>query len=143
MNVLITGGDGFLGRSLAARVLSDARFSRLQQLTLVGLEFETPSDDDRVRLITGSITEPAVIAEALSPPPDLVFHLAAVTSGDAEARFDVGLRVNVNGTIALLEAVREQRRGATLLFPSTIAVFGPPYPSLVDDNTWPVPVMSY
>ena len=142
MNVLITGGDGFLGRWLAARLLHDRRFGGLERLTLVGLEFETP-EGDRIRRITGSITDPAVIAEALSPAPDLVFHLAAVTSGQAEARFDEGLRVNVNGTIALLEAVREQGRNPVLLFPSTIAVFGPPYPAVVDDNTWPVPVMSY
>jgi len=143
MNVLITGGDGFLGRALAARLRDGRRFGSLRRLTLLGLEFDTPSEDVRARQITGSITDSAVIADALSPPPDLVFHLAAVTSGEAEARFDAGLRVNVNGTISLLEALREQRQNAVVLFPSTIAVFGPPYPARVDDDTWPVPALSY
>lgn len=143
MNVLITGGDGFLGRALAARLRTDRRFSSVKGLTLVGLEFDASFGAAGARQITGSITDSAVMAEALSPPPDLVFHLAAVTSGAAEARFEAGLQVNVNGTITLLEALREQRRNAVVVFPSTIAVFGPPYPPIVDDNTWPVPAMSY
>jgi nucleoside-diphosphate-sugar epimerase len=144
MNVLITGGDGFIGRALAVSLCNDLRFrDTLRKLTIVGLEFDGLPPDPRAQHLVGSIADGAALDRALASPPDLVFHLAAVTSGQAEKEFGLGLRVNVGGTIALFEALRQQQRNPTVVFPSTIAVFGPPYPDVVDDGTWPVPALSY
>jgi nucleoside-diphosphate-sugar epimerase len=144
LDVLITGGDGFIGRRLAGRLRDDPHFgSAVRRITLVGLEFEGQASHREDQHITGSITNHEILDAALAQPPDLVFHLAAVTSAAAEKNFATGLQVNVGGTIGLFERLRQQPRAPIVVFPSTIVVFGPPYPPVVDDETWPVPVMSY
>jgi nucleoside-diphosphate-sugar epimerase len=144
LDVLITGGDGFIGRRLAGRLREDPRFgSAVRRIALVGLEFESGASNPNDRHITGSITSHEILDAALTHPPDLVFHLAAVTSAAAERNFALGLEVNLDGTIGLFERLRQQPRPPVVVFPSTIVVFGPPYPPVVDDETWPVPVMSY
>src|SRR5262249_3423960 len=75
--------------------------------------------------------------------PDVIFHLAAVVSGEAEADFDKGYRVNVDGMRSLLEAVRSEGYAPRLVFTSSIAVFGPPLPDLIGDDHPPTPATSY
>ena len=141
--VLITGADGFIGRNLAARLLADEHAVRsLGRLVLAGLDFDRQYGDPRVEVVAGDLGDNQTIASAVRHAPDLVFHLAAVTSAHAERDFERGLQVNTIATLKLLEALRQQDRGATVVFPSTIAVFGPPYPAVVDDDTWPVPALS-
>jgi len=122
MNVLITGAGGFLGRLLAEALL--ARDGG----RLVLLDREKPAgfdDDPRVEALAGDIASPGVLAAAVTSDIDTVFHLAAVVSGEAEANFDLGMRVNVEGSRLLLEACRHAGRRPRVVFTSSVAVFGP------------------
>ncbi len=97
---------------------------------------------DRVRALVGDVGDVAFIRDAVRGA-DSVFHLAAVVSGAAEADFDLGLRVNLDGTRALLEALRGEGRRPKVVFSSSVAVFGGALPEVVDDATTPMPQSSY
>jgi nucleoside-diphosphate-sugar epimerase len=117
-HVLITGADGFLGRHLAARLIAGtAPDAPLGRLTLAGLDFDRAYTDPRVEVVTGDLGDNQVIARAVQHAPDLVFHLAAVTSAHAERDFERGLQVNTIATLKILEALRQQDRGATVVLP--------------------------
>lgn len=147
MKIVITGGGGFLGQRLARELL---RRGTLRDGTpvreLVLLDLARPQNaftDPRVRYAVGDASDPRLIAEAFGDDADGVFHLAAVVSGAAEADFDLGLRVNVDGTRALLEACRARGRRPRFVFTSSVAVFGQPLPAVVTDATTPQPQNSY
>lgn len=151
MKVVITGGAGFLGqrlvRALVARgKLTDAngRERDLQQIVAVdqshtGRLFV----DERVGYVVGDIAATGFLEHVMEGDTDSVFHLAAVVSGAAEADFDLGMRVNVDGTRALLNACRAQRNPPKLVFASSVAVFGGELPAVVGDDTLPTPQSSY
>jgi nucleoside-diphosphate-sugar epimerase len=128
MNVLVTGARGYLG-------------SALVHALRVGHHVVATDRDD------GDIADPAHVAKLFVTPFDRVFHLAAIVSGAAEADYDAGRRVNLDATQALLEACRAQahRGGPVVRFvhASSIAVFGAPLPARIDDDTAPVPALSY
>lgn len=130
-NVLITGAAGFLGRRLAERLLAEGVRSENGQAEPVGrliLSDRIPVadlDDDRVEMITGDIAEPAHIAELPWATADIIYHLAAVVSGEAERDFDLGMRVNIDASRALLEACRATGKSPRVIFTSSVAVFGP------------------
>jgi nucleoside-diphosphate-sugar epimerase len=133
MRIVITGGAGFLGvrlaRALLARAaLTDARGAARALRELVLLDVVAPPDlgDPRVRAHVGDLADPAVIAGAVTPGTDSVFHLAAVVSGQAEADFDIGMRVNLDATRALLERCRMLDAPPKFVFTSSLAVFGLP-----------------
>jgi nucleoside-diphosphate-sugar epimerase len=113
MRIVITGGAGFLGVRLARKILergtlTDARGVLRTVRELVLLDVVTPPDlsDSRVRVLSGDLTDAATIERALTPDTDSIFHLAAVVSGQAEADFDIGMRVNLDATRLLLERCR-------------------------------------
>jgi D-erythronate 2-dehydrogenase len=139
MKVLITGGGGFLGsrlaRALAAR---DAK----ADITLLDTAFP-PGLEQRFRCVAGDISAPGVLAKALGPGTDAVFHLASVVSGGAEADFDLGYRVNLDGTRHLLEACRALAAPPKVVFASSVAAFGGSLPEVLDDSTTPTPQTSY
>jgi nucleoside-diphosphate-sugar epimerase len=150
MKVLITGGAGFLGARLARRLLAkgtlrgaDGSTQEISQLTLLDVVPATGHDDPRVRVIAGSIEDPTVIATALPPDVDSIFHLAAIVSGHAEADFDLGMQVNFEATHLLLERARRNENRPRLVFTSSVAVFGAPLPPVVQDDTAAVPQGSY
>jgi nucleoside-diphosphate-sugar epimerase len=150
MRIVITGGAGFLGvrlaRALLARAtLTDARGAARELRELVLLDVAAPPDlgDPRVRALAGDLADPAVIARAVTPDTDSVFHLAAVVSGQAEADFDIGMRVNLDATRALLERCRKLDAPPKFVFTSSLAVFGGPLPDPVPDDAPITPQASY
>ena len=99
--------------------------------------------DPRVRSIAGDLADPAVIERALTPDTASVFHLAAVVSGQAEADFDLGMRVNLDATRLLLERCRKLAAPPKFVFTSSLAVFGGPLPDPVPDDAPLTPQTSY
>ena len=151
--VIVTGGAGFIGTLLARRLLAkpvtigDARPAPVDELVLVDLAAPPPdvAGDPRVRAVTGDLAD----AVDELKDADAIFHLAGVVSGAAEADFDLGMRVNVDGTRAVLERARRHRTPPVLVFSSSLAVFGAD-PALragaggpVGDDTLPRPQSSY
>lgn len=152
MEILVTGGAGFLGQQLIARVLAkgalrlaDAQGTRDEPVSrIVCFDVgEGAIRDPRVTNVAGDISDPAQVRALVSKDTGAVVHLAAVVSGTAEADFDLGMRVNLDGTRHLLEACRALGIAPRLLFSSSIAVFGGALPSVVTDATTPTPQGSY
>ena len=147
MNILVTGAAGFIGRALVARLLSSGVLPGLgdarRQVVLLDREFSAPATDARVRQVAGDIADPAVLRDALKGGLDCVFHLASIPGGAAEAQFELGLRVNLDATVRLLEQLRLRTTAAKVVFASTIGVYGVPLPEVIDENTLPAPTMSY
>ena len=148
MNVLITGGAGFLGLQLARLLLKrgslnlDGRAVSIDRLTL--LDVVAPQiDDARVRVVTGDLSDPAVLAQAIDRDTAAIFHLAAVVSGQAEADFDLGMRVNLYASRALLETCRQLGHVPRVVFTSSVAVYGGKLPAVVQDDTALNPQSSY
>jgi nucleoside-diphosphate-sugar epimerase len=148
MNVLITGGAGFLGLQLARLLLKrgslnlDGKAVTIDRLTL--LDVAAPQiDDARVRVVTGDLSDPAVLARAMDADTGAVFHLAAVVSGQAEADFDLGMRVNLDASRALLETCRQLGHRPRVVFTSSVAVYGGKLPAVVQDDTALNPQSSY
>jgi nucleoside-diphosphate-sugar epimerase len=150
MRIVITGAGGFLGGRLARKLLergtlTDARGQQREIASIVLLDVAAParSDDRRVTEVTGDLADPATAARAVAHDTDSVFHLAAVVSGQAEADFDIGMRVNLDATRVLLERCRNLNTPPKFVFTSSLAVFGGPLPDPVPDNAPVTPQASY
>jgi D-erythronate 2-dehydrogenase len=151
MNLLITGANGFVGKALTSRLLSEATalpagLGPVGRLTLMDLRFEGP-EVPRVRRLSGSIADPALLARAFDTPVDVVFHLASVPGGLAEQNYELGRQVNIDATLRLLETAHAQTAASmkppVFVFASSIAVLGSPLPATVDDATPRRPKLSY
>ncbi len=144
MRVLITGAAGMLGRKLVERLLAEGlRGRRVERLDLVDL-VEAPVEDGRVRPVVADLSEPGVAADvAAAARPDVLFHLAGVVSGEAESDLDKGYRVNLDGTRSLYDAVRLSSGCPRVVFASSIAVFGAPFPDPIGDDFHLTPRTSY
>jgi nucleoside-diphosphate-sugar epimerase len=149
MKVFITGGGGFIGYRLARKLAERGMLAGpggtatpISAIKLFDAAFP-PNPDPRLTCVTGDIAEPGAIAAALDPDTASVFHLAAVVSGGAEADFDLGYRVNLDGTRIVLEQCRRLARPPRLVFASSVAAFGGPLPEVLDDTTIANPQTSY
>ena len=151
MKVVITGGAGFLGKKLARRILQqgalagpDGRPERLSELLLfdVGKASGPGLDDPRVKTLAGDIANFATV-QSIVQGAATVFHFAAVVSAGAEADFDLGYRVNLDGTRNVLEACRALGTNPRVVFTSSLAAFGGDLPPAVTDDTPLTPQTSY
>ena len=151
MKVVITGGGGMLGFKLAKAVLArgrmtgaDGKQAAITRLTLFDTAFPPVlPQDPRLEAIAGDISAPGVLAKAITPDTQAIFHLASVVSAGAEADFDLGWRVNLEGTRTLLELARKCVKPPRLMFTSSVAAFGGDLPAVLDDSTTPNPQTSY
>src|SRR5580698_5945107 len=149
MHILITGAAGMIGRKLVARLVAGGALNGkpIEKLTLI--DVSTPQ---KPQGLTGSvatsaadIADPAAARAAVAGRPDVIFHLAAVVSGEAELDFEKGVHVNLDGSRALIEAIRAIGDGyrPRLVFTSSIAVFGAPFPNAIADDFHLTPLTSY
>ena len=144
MNILISGGAGFLGVRLAQALLKNEQKQIVTSLLLADvapLRDAALLADKRVRSVTGDLK--VLLADGLMQDIDGVFHLAAAVSGECEADIDVGLRANLDTTRALLDACRASQQAPRLMFSSSLAVYGGDMPEVIADNTLPQSQNSY
>jgi len=147
MRILITGAAGMVGRKLIARLAKDGTLRGLK-ITALDLHDIVPPqapamDGVSVTTSPGDLAGEGGPGGLVSSRPDVVFHLAGVVSGEAEANFDLGYRVNLDGTRALFDAIRLAAISPRIVFTSSIAVFGAPFPEVIPDEFHPTPLTSY
>ena len=150
MHILIIGAAGMIGRKLTAALLVEKHLGEhaITALTLADIIApERPRTDLDCRTFAADLSDPEAAASLVASRPDIIFHLAAIVSGEAEADFDKGYRINLEGTRHLLEAIRHQGLAAPycprLVFTSSIAVFGEPLPATIADDFALTPLTSY
>jgi nucleoside-diphosphate-sugar epimerase len=149
MHILITGAAGMIGRKLTARLVGDNALNNrpIERLTL--LDVSTPQRPEnsaaRVETVAADVADLAAARAAIAGRPDVIFHLAAIVSGEAELDFEKGSRVNFDGSRALFEAVRAAGDDyrPRIVFSSSIAVFGAPFPEAIPDDFALTPLTSY
>jgi len=142
MRVVITGGCGFLGRRVALGLLDRGDIDELVLFDNAPSALPPP-EDPRLRLVTGDIADRETVVRLVTPGTNSVFHLAAVVSGEAEADTDLGYRVNLEGTRAVLDACRALETCPRVVFASSLAVYGGALPPAVGDETALTPQTSY
>src|SRR5450755_5051509 len=149
MHILITGAAGMIGRKLTARLVKDGNLNgqTIDRMTLIDVVApEKPAGfAGQVELATADLAATGAAAKAIAARPDVIFHLAGVVSGEAETDFEKGYHVNLDGTRALLEAIRTIGNGykPKVVFTSSIAVFGAPFPEAIGDEFFQTPLLSY
>jgi D-erythronate 2-dehydrogenase len=149
VHILITGAAGMIGRKLADRLAQDGSLhgKPVERLTL--LDIVPPAKPAQftglVETIAADLSQPAEAGRVIAARPDAIFHLAGVVSGEAELDFEKGYRVNLDGTRALLEAIRTAGDGykPKVIYTSSIAVFGAPFPTSIPDDFHLTPLTSY
>jgi nucleoside-diphosphate-sugar epimerase len=142
MRVVITGGCGFLGQRVALQLLARHDVDELVLFDNAPSALPLP-EDKRLSVTTGDIADREAVRRVISPGTDSVFHLAAVVSGQAEADTDLGYRVNLDGTRAVLDAGRALGTCPRVVFASSLAVYGGALPPAVGDETPLTPQTSY
>lgn len=150
MKVLITGGAGFLGRRLAAKLLqrgtlknAELREEKIEQITLFDVTPALGFNDPRINVVTGNVSDPEALAKAIDADTTSVFHLAAVVSSQAEDDFDLGLSVNIDASRLLFETCRRVGHSPKVIFASSLAVYGGALPDVVQDDTVLQPKTSF
>ncbi|WP_315128901.1 NAD-dependent epimerase/dehydratase family protein [Comamonas antarctica] len=142
--VLVTGAQGFIGQVLVQRLLCEGLSGRaIDKLVLVDLAFDDPHGDARVQRISGSLADPAVLAAAMHEQPATIFHLASVPGGASERDPALGRSVNLDATLALIEACQALAKPPRLVYASSIAVYGDQPESGASEDQLPQPAISY
>ena len=149
MKILIMGGAGMIGQKLLNLILKKEEINneKISEITLFDI-IDAPYPQDTNILInstSGDISDEKVSKNLISSRPDIIFHLAAIVSGQAEQEFDLGWNINAKGSWGLFEAIRQQGENycPRLIFTSSIAVFGAPFPEKIPDDFFTTPLTSY
>ena len=149
MKILIMGAAGMIGQKLLNLILKKEEINneKISEITLFDI-IDAPYPQDTNILInstSGDISDEKVSKNLISSRPDIIFHLAAIVSGQAEQEFDLGWNINAKGSWGLFEAIRQQGENycPRLVFTSSIAVFGAPFPEKIPDDFFTTPLTSY
>jgi D-erythronate 2-dehydrogenase len=151
MHILIIGAAGMVGRKLTAALVAAGQVggNEIGRLTLADVVIPPVPEGfgGSVETLASDLSAPGAAASLIVSRPDLIFHLAAIVSGEAENDFDKGYRINMDGTRYLLEAIRQEGMREPylprLVFTSSIAVFGAPFPETIGDEFFTTPLTSY
>jgi nucleoside-diphosphate-sugar epimerase len=149
LHVLLLGAAGMVGRKLSQRLLRDGRLGKRDISRLTMQDVVAPAKPEKagfpVDVVAGDFAVPGFAEKLVEGRPDVIFHLAAIVSGEAELDFNKGYRINLDGTRMLLDAVRLIGGGyqPRVVFTSSIAVFGAPFPEAIGDEFFNTPHMSY
>lgn len=150
MHVLIIGAAGMIGRKLSGAIAKSGRLGArpVTELTLAdAIRPERPDTfQGELTSLALDISDPQAAPQMLAGRPDVIFHLAAIVSGEAEQDFDKGYRINLDGTRFLFDAIRHLAGDdycPRVVFASSIAVFGTPMPDEIDDIFLTAPLTSY
>jgi nucleoside-diphosphate-sugar epimerase len=149
MHILIIGAAGMVGVKLTARLVKDRALAGkpVDALTLIDVVPPAAPAVEGIKVATeaADLSTLGTADRIAATRPDVIFHLAAIVSGEAEADFDKGYRVNLDGTRFLFEAIRKVGDGykPRLVFTSSIAVFGAPFPEAIGDEFFHTPLTSY
>ena len=147
MHILVTGAGGMIGRKLVERLLTDEtlRGEPIRKITafdIVKPDFR--SDKVEIEAIAGDFGDTDIASGLTRNRPDVIFHLAAIVSGEAEADFEKGYRINLAGTMALFDSVVSiENYCPRIVYASSIAVFGAPFPDTIEDDFHLTPRTSY
>ena len=151
MRVVVLGGAGFIGKKLVSKLLAIGQIS-LNGHTMAAIEKLVVFDkekaqglpnDPRLETIDGDICDGDTIKELFREHTDVIFHLAAVVSGEAEKNFELGMQVNLQANLQLLEIFRAMKHAPVLVFASSVAVYGGELTEIINDHTAPSPQSSY
>src|SRR3984893_1448788 len=138
-----------VGRKLSERLLRDGRLGNDDITRLTLHDVVAPAKPEKVGfpvgIVAGDFAVPGAAEKLIVDRPDVIFHLAAIVSGEAELDFDKGYRINLDGTRMLFDAIRLVGNGykPRVVFTSSIAVFGAPYPQAIGDEFFHTPLLSY
>ena len=148
MHILVLGAAGMVGRKLSERLLRDGRLGRRDITHLTLHDVVAPAKPEKagfpVDVVSGDFAVPGAAEKLIAGRPDVIFHLAAIVSGEAELDFDKGYRINLDGTRMLLDAIRViSGYKPRLVFTSSIAVYGAPFPEAIGDEFFHTPLLSY
>lgn len=146
MKILIIGAAGMVGQKLVQRLCVEGKLGD-QAITSARLyDVVAPPQPDAPFDVTcqaGDLSDPQQATTLVADKPDVIFHLAAIVSGEAETDFDKGYRINLDGTRYLFDAIRQQAYNPRVVFTSSIAVFGAPFPEAIGDDFLNAPLSSY
>jgi nucleoside-diphosphate-sugar epimerase len=153
MHILVLGAAGMVGRKLAERLAKDGHLGGkdITKMTLQDVVAPAAPKGSSIPtdIVTSDFADPGTAAPLVASKPDVIFHLAAIVSGEAEAEFDKGYRINLDGTRYLIDAIRQENQNSgggykpRLVFTSSIAVFGAPFPEKIGDEFFHTPLTSY
>ncbi len=149
MHILVIGAAGMVGAKLIARLCGDGSLNgrAIKRLSRFDVVIAPPPPHAAFSVDThaGDLSLPGEAEKLVGDRPDVIFHLAAIVSGEAEADFDKGYRINLDGTRFLFDAIRKVGGGyrPRVIFTSSIAVFGAPFPDAIDDEFFTTPLTSY
>ena len=147
MHILVIGAAGMIGRKLAERLLREKKLGG-KAISKLSLQDVVPPLEPRekpfeIATRTGDLSVPGEAAALVADNPDVIFHLAAIVSGEAETDFEKGYRINLDGTRFLFDAVRARNYSPRLVFTSSAAVYGAPFDGPIRDDFHLTPLTSY